>query len=260
MEGVVKIQPCRQDARTLLPLLDLTTLRGDESRADITVLCQRAGSALGHVAAVCVYPQLAKQTYNILQAQGTNDIAVACVANFPSGRQTLPVVLAEISTALDAGAREIDLVFPYFDFLSAKQRQVHDFIATCVHFVQGQAELKVILETGAYPDQQSLAQACALSIQAGAHWLKTSTGKHEISVTPSAVRVMLAEIRASRKKIGFKVAGGIQSLTLAWDYISLVETILGKAFICAQSFRIGTSRLWDVIYAATAKVADDSCS
>lgn len=237
----------QHNAQDLLPLLDLTSLQGDESLQTIKTLCQTAVSPLGKVAAVCVYPKWVQQARVFLDTHNATDIAVACVINFPHGMDAEAEITTSVQAALDAGAREIDFVFDYTAYLAGQEQQAFDKVALCKKLCQKRAKLKVILETGAYPDTARLKQACLGVIAAGADCLKTSTGKFHTHATLETARVLLESIQESGLPIAFKVAGGVRSLETAWAYVRLAQQVMGPDFICPNLFRIGASVLWHAI-------------
>jgi deoxyribose-phosphate aldolase len=179
-------------------------------------------------------------------------VAVATVVNFPAGGEDLDATVAETRLALADGADEIDLVLPYHAFLEGRI----DVAAAMVDAVRDAtaypAHLKVILETGSYPDQDSVAAAAALAIDHGADFVKTSTGKTAKSASPEAVETMLRVIRASGRSVGIKPSGGIRSLDDAAQYLELADRIMGPEWAAADTFRFGASGLLDAVEAELA--------
>jgi len=235
------------DARMALACLDLTSLGDDDTQADIAQLCRRAQGPCGPVAAVCVWPRFAAAARGLLPAR----IAVAAVVNFPDGSTDLARVLRETAQVVQAGAQEIDLVLPYTTLMdgdaAAAQQVVQSVRAACP-----EQRLKVILETGVLGSDGLIAQAARLSLDAGADFIKTSTGKTAISATPSAARVMLQAIAdhpGVGANAGFKASGGIRTVKEAGTYIALVHDILGPSALTPARLRIGASSLLDDIEA-----------
>lgn len=241
-----------QRLRTILSLIDLTTLEGTDNPARIESLCRKAlairETAGFGPAAVCVYPVFVKQAALILQGSG---IKVASVAGaFPSGQSPLHIRKAEVEYAVEEGADEIDMVISRGSFLTGNLQflglEVETLKKAC-----GKAHLKVILETGELPDLAAIKLASELSIKAGADFIKTSTGKIQPAATLEAMSVMLDVIReyyhSSTVKIGIKPAGGISTPSQALEYYALVEEKLGNDWLNQSLFRIGASRLTDGI-------------
>ncbi len=232
-------------ARTALACLDLTSLNDADTPADIDKLCARAQGPHGTVAAVCVWPRLAAHA----RAQLPASIRVAAVANFPHGEPDLRRALRDTEDIVAAGAQEVDVVFPWRDFAHAPAL-LHAVRAACAGLT-----LKVILETGELADEARIAQASRIALDAGADFLKTSTGKTPRSASPEAARVMLGAIAAraeARGRVGFKPSGGIRTVADAAVYIALTAEHLGPAAVNPQRFRIGASGLLNDIEALLA--------
>jgi deoxyribose-phosphate aldolase len=228
-------------ARIALSCLDLTSLNDADTEADIAALCSRAQSPFGSVAAVCVWPRLAAFARKQLPPQ----IAVAAVANFPDGSADVQRVMREIGEIVQSGAQEVDLVLPFAHLLIGDDPTVAALLAAA-RKACGALRLKVILETGALVGGAHILRASRLSLEAGADFLKTSTGKTTISATPEAARVMLGAIAAdpgSSVHVGFKASGGIRTVSEAALYISLTREYLGATAVTAERFRIGASSL-----------------
>jgi deoxyribose-phosphate aldolase len=169
-------------------------------------------------------------------------VQIATVANFPQGEDRLEQVLHDIRQALDAGATEIDLVMPQ----SYRQSQVNhaiEYVKACKLACGPQVKLKVILETGALASPEMIAQASRDMINAGADFLKTSTGKIVTGASLEAAAIMLSEIKASQRPIGFKAAGGVKTANQAAGYLYLVKEMLGETWLTPKLCRIGASSL-----------------
>lgn len=232
-------------AQQLFSLLDLTSLNEADTPETIADLCTRAATTTGHVAAVCVYPQFIPLVKEYLGPE--SPIKIATVANFPSGTLSLTETLASIQMSLQAGATEIDVVFPYHDFLNGKQEAAKTFIQACRAACPAPIVLKVILETGVLNDPVAIREASRDVLYAGADFIKTSTGKVAQGATLAAARAML-EIIAEltpilNRSLGFKASGGIRTFVQAAEYLQLAAAILGKEWVQPTTFRIGTSRL-----------------
>lgn len=234
-------------ARLALACLDLTSLSEQDSEADIERLCQRAQTRFGPVAAVCVWPRLAA----CARAQLPAHIAVAAVANFPDGDADLQRALRDVGSIVQSGAQEVDVVLPYTQLLAGDERSVAQLL-DAVRMACPGLLLKVILETGELKTEALIARAARLALDAGADFLKTSTGKTPVSATPLAARILLAAIAADASavnRVGFKAAGGIRTVREAARYIALCREYLGPQALSARRFRIGASSVLDDIEA-----------
>jgi deoxyribose-phosphate aldolase len=237
-------------ARLALACLDLTSLNEQDTEADIAALCARAQGPCGPVAAVCVWPRLAA----FARQQLPSSIAVAAVANFPDGSADVERAVRETGAIVQSGAQEVDLVLPYAQLLTGNDTTVALLLAAVRKASQG-LRLKVILETGALVGGAHILRAAKLSLEAGADFLKTSTGKTAVSATPEAARVMLSAIAAdldAAQRVGFKPSGGIRTVADAALYIALTEEILGAQALTPQRFRIGASSVLNDIEAVLA--------
>lgn len=233
-------------ARRILQCLDLTDLSEHSSEHAVGELCAKARAAHGPVAAVCVWPQMVSLARDRLKG---SPVRVATVVNFPAGKDDLNRVVDDIEEALGDGANEIDCVMPYKAFLEDRTAEVSEFL-TGVRDIANDATLKVILETGALGDGRAIEAASRLAIEAGADFLKTSTGKLPVSATPDAAKAILGVIRTSRRKVGLKPSGGIRTLFEARSYLELAEQVMGAGWATPSTFRIGASGLYDVLIRA----------
>ena len=240
--------------KTLLGCLDLTTLKCTDNEESILSFVEKVNTLdeehpdLPHVAALCVYPCFAGIVSESLQAEG---VEVACVSGgFPSSQTFMEVKIAETSLALHEGATEIDVVIPVGKFLSGDYEgmcdELQELKALC-----GEHPLKVILETGALGTVANIKRAALLAMYSGADFIKTSTGKEAVSATPEAAFVMCQAIKAyyanTGHKIGFKAAGGINTVQDALAYYTIVKELLGEEWLSPALFRIGTSRLANLL-------------
>jgi deoxyribose-phosphate aldolase len=225
-------------ARQALSLLDLTSLNSDDTDTVIEKLCARALTPHGKVAAVCVWPRFVALAKQRLANSG---VKVAAVANFPMGTTDIARAVQEAKAIVAAGGDEVDVVFPYNAWLNGDRKIGSDLIKACKDACGGKAILKVILETGCLRAESEIADASAMAIQAGADFIKTSTGKATISATPDSARIMLRAIKASGKPCGFKAAGGIKDARTAAAYLDLTAGIMGEAWISPATFRFGAS-------------------
>ena len=233
-----------------LSMIDLTTLEGKDSLGKVRQLCYKAShlhdqfSNPPQVAAVCVYPNMVEVAKKTLEG---SSIKIASVATaFPSGMTTLEAKLNEVKSVVDAGVDEVDMVMSRGRFLQGDYSYVFDEVAK-VKNTCGQAHLKVILETGELVTLDNVRKASDLAMDAGADFIKTSTGKVKPAATPPVVLVMLEAIRDFYKRtgkiVGMKPAGGISTAKLAIQYLVMVRETLGKEWLTPDRFRFGASSL-----------------
>ena len=225
--------------------LDYTSLNDTDTDDNIRILCQKASTPYGKVAALCIYPEFIKLASHEL---GGQNIKIATVANFPDGNKPLNSVLSDINTSLSEGADEIDLVFPYQDYLAGDKIKAINLVKAVKH-ICGNKQLKVILETGILKDPAIIAAASHDCLTAGADFLKTSTGKVPIGATWEAAVSMLQTIKAyqaiEQRTVGFKASGGIRTAKDAIEYITLAQQIISNDWVTPQTFRLGASSLLD---------------
>ena len=227
-------------ARRLIASIDLTSLELDDTPEKIGALCRDAVTPVGPVAAICVFPGFVRQARAALAGSG---VKVATVIDFPEGRGMPEDVMRQTDEALREGAEEIDLVFPYRRFLSDSPPPASKNVRAVRDVGGYDIRLKVILESGAYPDLSWLAQAADVAIQGGGDFLKTSTGKTGVGATLEAAAVMLSRIATSGLPVGFKASGGVREPRAAAAYLTLAESILGESWAVPANFRIGASGL-----------------
>lgn len=231
-------------ARRALPLLDLTDLGETCTEPRIDALCRDAKR--GGVAAICVWPRFIEQGARALAGTG---IRIATVINFPDGGEDCARATDDTAEALRDGADEIDLVLPYRALLRGEAAIARDMVEA-VRDTCGSAILKVILETGELADPDRIREASRIALEAGADFLKTSTGKSAVSATPEAAEAMLAEIRASGRPAGLKVSGGLRSIADAATYLALADRLMGPAWVSPKTFRLGASSLFAALIQA----------
>lgn len=254
-----------QQAVNVFKLTDLTTLNPSDTATEVKVLVNKAASSFGHCAAVCVNPGLVTVAKEMLEVQQASDVKVATVVNFPQGTQSLQDTLEETKQALEDGADEIDLVFPYQTFkrdvaqLGHWNKEISDLVnpdevsAQAFHYVQEVAilvheyskKLKVILETGELVHPYLIALATEVCIFAKADFIKTSTGKSPVSATPTAAVVIMETIKYHQADCGVKISGGVKTVEQASVYLDLATKILGPEFVTPEKFRFGASALFD---------------
>lgn len=228
----------------IVKLLDYTSLNDDDTESSIAFFSEKAHTSMGDVAAVCVYPRFVR----MMATEFANTrIKVATVANFPQGTQSIEETLIEINDAIEDGAQEIDVVFPYHRFLLGESNFCSEFVTACKDACGSNRKLKVILESGVYKEEE-LIKACEIAIDAGANFLKTSTGKiQEGASLQAAATILLVIKRMQTLKVGIKISGGVKTLEQATEYMELADHIMGKNWINPNTFRIGTSKLIDEI-------------
>lgn len=240
--------------RELLSTIELTTLKVTDSQESVLQFTERVNRFadehpdLPHLATVCVYPNFAKIVSESLEAEG---VEVACVSGgFPSAQTFIEIKTTETALAVHDGATEIDMVLSVGTFLSGDYETCADEIAE-IKAACSERPLKVILETGALQTASNIKRASVLSMYAGADFIKTSTGKIEPAATPEAAYVMCQAIKEYHKetgiRIGFKAAGGVSTVDDALTYYTIVREMLGKEWIDENLFRIGTSRLANLL-------------
>lgn len=235
--------------------IELTTLKTTDSDTSVLAFTERLNDFdnqypdMPHVATICVYPCFANTVAESLEVDG---VEIACVSGaFPSSQARIEVKIAETSLAVADGATEIDIVMPVGKFLSGDYEGVCDDIAELKAACGENVPMKVILETGALKTATNIKKAALLSMYAGADYIKTSTGKLQPAATPEAAYVMCQAIKEyydeTGIQIGFKPAGGINSVMDAIIYYTIVKEVLGKKWLTNKWFRLGTSRLANML-------------
>ena len=238
----------------LMGSVELTTLKTTDSDESVLAFTERVNEFdekypnLPHVATICVYPRFAKIVSETLEVDG---VEIACVSgSFPSSQALIEVKTVETSLAIKDGATEIDMVQSVGAFLSGDYETVSDEIQQMKEAC-GDHKLKVILETGCLKTAQNIKTASLLAMYSGADYIKTSTGKLEPAATPEAAYVMCQAIKEyydeTGIQIGFKPAGGLNSVMDALIYYTIVKEVLGEKWLTNQWFRMGTSRLANML-------------
>lgn len=233
-------------ARRAVALLDLTDLSNGLDEAGVERLCARALTPLGPVAAVCLWAGFVPQARRLLKDSG---VRVATVVNFPAGGDDVMRAADEARYAVLDGADEIDVVLPWRALATGRREVVGALLGAVRAVVPPGRVLKTILETGELKTPALIREAARIAIGTGADFIKTSTGKTETSATPEAVRLMLEEIRASRRPVGIKPSGGIRTPEDAKTYLSLADAIMGPGWASPATFRFGASGLLDALLA-----------
>ena len=245
----------------ILSMIDLTTLEGMDTVKKVEQLCYKATHLhnqipnLPNVAAVCVYPNMVRTASNALKG---SDVLVASVATaFPSGNSTLPIKINDTKEAIENGANEVDMVISRGKFHSGEYNYVFDEIAAIKDVCGQNSRLKVILETGELGDYDHIRMASEIAINAGADFIKTSTGKISPAATLPITLVMLEAIKdhyyKTGKMVGMKPAGGISNAKLALQYLILVKETLGNLWLDKHWFRFGASSLANDVLMQIAK-------
>lgn len=235
--------------------IELTTLKTEDSDTSVMAFTERVNAFdneypdMPHVATICVYPCFAEIVKDTLEVEG---VEIACVSgSFPSSQARIEVKVAETSLAVKDGATEIDIVMPVGKFLSGDYEGMCEDISELKNACGKDVAMKVILETGDIKTASNIKKASILSMYAGADYIKTSTGKEKVSATPEAAYVMCQAIKEyydeTGIQIGFKPAGGINTVMDAITYYTIVKEVLGEKWLTNKWFRLGTSRLANLL-------------
>ena len=232
-------------ASKIVSLIDLTSLNTSDTADVIRDLCTRSLTPIGPTAAVCVYKEHVKTARQTLDERGNKVTQVATVVNFPEAKGSVAEVVSETEWAIEQGADEIDLVYPYHLAMEGDFESGIEMVKAVKKTCSSKALLKVILETGELKDPELIAKASDDALIAGADFVKTSTGKVDINATLEAAELMLKSIKKSSPQAGFKAAGGIRTLEQAQQYIEQAEQIMGNGWVESKVFRFGASGLLD---------------
>ncbi len=238
----------------LMGSVELTTLKTTDSEESVLAFTEKVNKfedaypTLPHVATICVYPCYAKIVSQSLEVEG---VEVACVSgSFPSSQALIEVKTVETALALKDGATEIDIVMSVGKYLSGDYETLCDEIGE-LKAICSDHKMKVILETGLLPSASDIKKASLLAMYAGADYIKTSTGKEKPAATPEAAYVMCQAIKEYYNKtgiqIGFKPAGGLNTVHDALVYYTIVKEVLGEKWLTNQWLRLGTSRLANLL-------------
>ena len=238
----------------LMGSVELTTLKTTDSEESVLAFTEKVNKfedaypELPHVATICVYPCYAKIVNQSLEVEG---VEVACVSgSFPSSQALIEIKTVETALALKDGATEIDIVMSVGKYLSGDYETLCDEISE-LKAICGEHKMKVILETGLLPSASDIKKASLLAMYAGADYIKTSTGKEKPAATPEAAYVMCQAIKEYYNKtgiqIGFKPAGGLNTVHDALIYYTIVKEVLGEKWLTNQWLRLGTSRLANLL-------------
>lgn len=240
--------------RFLFGSIELTTLKSTDSETSVMAFTEKVNQfdeeypTLPHVATICVYPRFARTVAETLEVDG---VEIACVSgSFPSSQSLIEVKTVETSLAVKDGATEIDIVQPVGSLLEGDYDTVVDEIQQQKEAC-GDAPMKVILETGCLKTAKNIKIASLLAMYAGADYIKTSTGKEKPAATPEAAYVMCQAIKEyydeTGIQIGFKPAGGLNTVMDALIYYTIVKEVLGDKWLTNKYLRLGTSRLANLL-------------
>lgn len=232
----------QKSAKEAILLMDLTTLNDDDTDAKVITLCHQAKTAVGNTAAICIYPRFIPVARKTLREQGSTDIKIATVTNFPLGNSDIEIAVSETKAAVAYGADEVDVVFPYKALIKGNETAGYELVKACKEAC-GNILLKVIIESGELQSAALIRRASEISIDAGADFIKTSTGKVPVNATLEAAEIMLYVIKEKNPNIGFKAAGGVKDAQTAKAYLDLAREILGDNWVDANHFRFGASSL-----------------
>ena len=230
--------------------IDLTTLNGNDTVAKVRTMAEKVNGfaaaypGIPNVAAICVYPAMVPTVREYLK----ENIGIAAVsAGFPASQTFIEVKVAETLLAIQAGATEIDVVISIGKFLEGRYQEVYDELSELREACKAPVHMKVILETGDLKTAENIYNASLLAMQAGADFIKTSTGKIAVNATPEATYVMCLAIRDWYEKTGvkvsFKPAGGVSTTEEAVQHYTIVKELLGEDWLNNSNFRFGASRL-----------------
>lgn len=256
MTDIIDLKMHRNLLMHLFTCIDNTSLNAIDNDTTITEFCKKTLNYAQklpenkNVAAVCVYPNHVSLAKHLLE---NSNVSVASVAgSFPFSQSPLVCKIQEIQYVIDYGADEVDIVLPLGLFFDKSYKEVFNELSA-IREVAKNKILKVILETGELKTEHNIATAAQIAIDAGADFIKTSTGKSAVSATPEAAKIMLSVIAQHYNKtsrvVGLKVAGGISTIEDALVYAFMAERVMGREYISNQTFRIGTSRLTEKLFA-----------
>lgn len=242
-EQADRLSTCKE----LFAHLEFTTLKVTDNEESVKALVEKindldeAFPELKKPAGICIYPAWVETVRNTL----TEDVNIATVVGFPSSQTFLEVKVAETALAISYGADEIDMVLPVGKFLQGNYEEIYDEIAEIKASARG-AKLKVILETGALGSIENIHKAAILAMQAGADFIKTSTGKDEptnLYHVYAMCKSIDAYYKQTQQQVGIKIAGGVTTKQDALLYYCIISELLEEQWLSPDLFRIGTSKL-----------------
>jgi len=250
--------------KQLFGFIDLTSLNTEDNKSHIKGMTEKVNEfpaafpEMPNVAAICVYPAMVKTVKENLKEKSVEIASVG--AGFPSSQTFLDIKVAECKAAIEAGADEVDIVISVGTFLSEEYDTVKEEIKA-IKEALGEKHLKVILESGSLATFDAIYKASMLAMEAGADFIKTSTGKQQPAATIEAAYIMCKAIKEyhekTGRKVGFKPAGGISQPEDGLAYYAIVKEILGDEWLTSKYFRIGASRLANNLLKA---IYDDDAS
>lgn len=239
-----------ESLKTIFQCIDFTTLEAFDNETKINDFCSKALSFKDNdlhisVPAVCIYSPFVRQAKELLRGSGIKVATVACA--FPSGQMPFELKRREVEYCVEQGADEVDMVISRGTFLAGRLDEVYEEIKSVREACAPPVRLKVILETGELKSVENIRRASEIAINAGADFIKTSTGKSPVSATPLAAIIMCDTIKeyfeATGSMVGFKPAGGMSTIDDALTYFHIVREVLGERWLNKDYFRVGTSRL-----------------
>ena len=239
-----------ESLKTIFQCIDFTTLEAFDNETKINDFCSKALSFKDDdlhisVPAVCIYSPFVRQAKELLRGSGIKVATVACA--FPSGQMPFELKRREVDYCVEQGADEVDMVISRGTFLAGRLDEVYEEIKSVREACAPPVRLKVILETGELKSVENIRRASEIAINAGADFIKTSTGKSPVSATPLAAIIMCDTIKeyfeATGRMVGFKPAGGMSTIDDALTYFYIVREVLGERWLNKDYFRVGTSRL-----------------
>lgn len=239
-----------ESLKTIFQCIDFTTLEAFDNETKINDFCSKALSFKDNdlhisVPAVCIYSPFVRQAKELLRGSGIKVATVACA--FPSGQMPFELKRREVEYCVEQGADEVDMVISRGTFLAGRLDEVYEEIKSVREACAPPVRLKVILETGELKSVENIRRASEIAINAGADFIKTSTGKSPVSATPLAAIIMCDTIKeyfeATGRMVGFKPAGGMSTIDDVLTYFYIVREVLGERWLNKDYFRVGTSRL-----------------
>ena len=239
-----------ESLKTIFQCIDFTTLEAFDNETKINDFCSKALSFKDNdlhisVPAVCIYSPFVRQAKELLRGSCIKVATVACA--FPSGQMPFELKRREVEYCVEQGADEVDMVISRGTFLAGRLDEVYEEIKSVREACAPPVRLKVILETGELKSVENIRRASEIAINAGADFIKTSTGKSPVSATPLAAIIMCDTIKeyfeATGRMVGFKPAGGMSTIDDALTYFYIVREVLGERWLNKDYFRMGTSRL-----------------
>ncbi|MEI6858300.1 MAG: deoxyribose-phosphate aldolase [Shewanella sp.] len=233
----------KQAAQKAIELMDLTSLNDDDTDQKVIELCHKAQTPAGNTAAICIYPRFIPIARKTLNEMGAESVRIATVTNFPHGDDDIAIAVLETRAAVAYGADEVDVVFPYRALMAGNETVGFELVKACKEACGEDVLLKVIIESGVLEEPALIRKAAELCIDAGADYIKTSTGKVAVNATLEAAEIMMTVISEKNTKVGFKPAGGVRDAAAAQDFLDIAARLLGDNWATSSTFRFGASSL-----------------